>query len=242
MTSAGPAAGAGPSDLSPITSESMPLTKYEFGCCAGAFFEMSTADARRILPAHLQPLEVHHTRSILAVLAFQFTGSEVGAYDEVVLSVVVPPILEPGRPLPKAAFFPFMLATSTEASRNHAIERWKLPHYMKNVDFDFAEGDGRMKVTVSDDGAPILELTVTEHDFSPAMNPYHCFTVDASEKYKVNIEMGGPHSQHEEETGELVLHEHPMTAALTLSEVHTYPFREEWYHAGIQTFEALERL
>lgn len=220
----------------------MRLTKYEFGCCIGGFFEMSTADARRILPPHLQPLEVHHDRSILAVLAFRFTDSEVGPYDEIVLSVVTPPLIGPGKPLPRAAFFPFMLGTSTEASRSHAIERWKLPHYMKNLDFDFREAGHRMSVSVTDQGAPVLDLTVTNHEFGTAMFPYHCFTVDGDARYKVNIEMGGPHSQHEEEAGELILHEHPLTAALTLSEVHTWPFREEWYRAGVQTFEELERI
>ncbi len=218
----------------------MDLTTYEFRSCVGAFFEMATTDARRILPVHLQPLEVRHTRSILAVLAFQFTNSEVGPYDEVVLSVITPPRMEPGKPLPKAAFFPFMLATSTEAARLHAIERWRLPHYMKDVEFRFEETEGRMDVAVTDEGSPILQLTITDHSFRPAMNPYHCFSVDGDERFKVNIYMDGPHSQHEEETGELVLHEHPMTAALTLSEVHSYPFREEWYRAGVQTFEELE--
>jgi hypothetical protein len=59
---------------------------------------------------------------------------------------------------------------------------------------------------------------------------------------KVNIFMNAPHSQHEEETGELVLHEHPMTELLSLSEVSSYPFREEWYTAGVQTFEEVEEI
>jgi hypothetical protein len=166
----------------------------------------------------------------------------VGPYDEIVLSVVTPPILEPGKPLPRAAFYPFKLGTSTKAAREHAIERWKLPHYMKDVQLDFDESPGRVQVTVTDDGAPVLELTVTEHEFGTVSFPYHCFTVDGDDRYKVNIQMGGPHSQHEEETGSLVLHEHPLTADLTLSEVNGYPFREEWYRAGLQVFEDLERI
>jgi len=220
----------------------MSLTTYEFSCCIGAFFEMSTSDARRILPAHLQPLELHHDRSILALLAFRFTASEVGPYDEIVLSVVTPPQLEPGKPLPRAAFYPFMLGTSTQVSREHAIERWKLPHYMKDVQVDFDESPGRVTVTVTDDGAPVLEMSVTEHEFGNDNYSYHCFTVAGEDRYKVNIRMGGPHSQHEEEAGDLVLHEHPLTADLTLSEVNSYPFREEWYKAGVQIFEDLERL
>jgi hypothetical protein len=220
----------------------MVLTRYGFNNCVGAFFEMSTADARALLPAHLEPLEKQHTRSVLAVLAFQFTESEVGAYDELVLAVITPPRVEPGRPLPKAAFFPFMVATSTEASREHAIERWHLPHYMNDVDFRFDEADGQMTVRVSEQGNAVLALTVTEHAFERVVNPYHCFTVDGDSRFKVNIYMDGPHSEHDEESGELILHPHPITAGLTPEETSTYPFREEWYQAGVQTFEELEQV
>lgn len=220
----------------------MQLTRYEFKNCVGAMFEMSTADAREILPAHLHPLEVQHTRSVFAVLAFQFTDSEVGPYDEVVLSVVTPPRVEPGKPIPQAAFYPFMLATSTEAARMHAIERWNLPHFMKDLDFKFEEGDGEMRVGVFDEGAPVLELRVSDHDFVPVDYPYHCFMMDGVDRLKVNIFMKAPHSQHEEETGELILHDHPLTEALNREEVSPFPFREEWYRAGVQTFEEVERI
>jgi hypothetical protein len=203
---------------------------------------MSTDDARKILPSHLQPLEVQHTRSVFVVMAFQFSDSEVGAYDEVVLAVATPPRADPGKALPKAAFYPFMLATSTEAARNHAIERWHLPHFMKDVDLSFQSEDGRMTVGVFDEGSPILELTVSEHSFEPVVNPYHCFMMNGDDRLKVNIFMDAEHAEHEEETGTLVLHEHPMTAMLDRAEVSSYPFREEWYGPGVQTFEEVESI
>ncbi|MBT8336632.1 MAG: acetoacetate decarboxylase family protein [Gemmatimonadetes bacterium] len=220
----------------------MVITRYGFENCVGAFFEMATSDARAILPAHLEPLEAMHTRSVLAVLAFQFTESEVGEYDELVMAIITPPRVEPGKPLPKAAFYPFMVATSSEASREHAIERWHLPHYMADLDFDFAENDGKMKVTVSESDQPIVELTVSEHDFNPTVNPYHCFTIEGDDRFKVNIFMNAPHSEHDEEEGELILHPHSMTEMLTLDEVSSYPMREEWYRAGVQTFEEMETI
>jgi hypothetical protein len=218
----------------------MALTRYGFKNCVGAFFQMATSDARKLLPPHLEPMEAMHTRSVLAVLAFQFTESEVGEYDELVMAIITPPVVEPGKPLPKAAFYPFMVATSTGAARAHAIERWHLPHYMADVDFDFQQSDGTMKVVVSEEGQPIVELTVTEHEFRSVVNPYHCFTIEGDERFKVNIFMDAPHSEHDEERGELILHEHPMTAGLDLDEVSSYPMREEWYHAGVQTFEEME--
>ena len=58
-------------------------------------FEMPTSDARRILPEHLEPVEVRHQRSILAVNAFHFKESVAGPYAELMFSVIVPPV--PGR-------------------------------------------------------------------------------------------------------------------------------------------------
>jgi hypothetical protein len=221
----------------------MEYTHYGFRNCVGAFFEMPTSDARQLLPAHLQPMEMQHTRSILSVMAFQFTESMVGPYDELVMAVIVPPMVEPGKPLPKAAFYPFMVATSTEAARFHAIERWHLPHLMKDVEMDFAQGDGEMDVKVRDvDGAPILDLLVTQHEYRPSRNMYNAFTVDGDARYKANIYMEAPHSEHEEEAGSLALYEHPMTEGLTIPDIATYPFREQWYQAGIQTFEPLETI
>jgi hypothetical protein len=66
--------------------------------------------------------------------------------------------------------------------------------------------------------------------------------VDGDARFKVNIFMNAPHSEHEFERGALTLHDHPMNEALTIDEVHTWPFREEWYRAGVQTFEELEEL
>jgi len=215
-------------------------TYYAYSMCVGAYFEMPTSDARALIPEHLQPLEVRHERSILAITAFHFTESMVGEYHEIVLAVVVPPIVEPGKPLPKAAFFPFMVGTSSEASRQHAIERWHLPHYMKDLDIDFEVDGGEVLVTAQDAGKPVLELRVTDFEFEAAKNVYSCFTCDQSDRYKVNIFMEAPHTEHEEERGSLTLYEHPMTAGLTIDDVETYPFREEWYRAGMQTFERLE--
>ena len=215
-------------------------TYYGYDVCVGGYFEMPTADARKLLPDHLEPLEVQHERSILAITAFHFTESMVGEYDEVVLAVVVPPMVEPGKPLPKAAFFPFMVGTSTPESRTHAIERWKLPHYMKDVQVDFSREGDQVTVKMADEGQPVLELTVTEFsERREAGNTYMCFTTDPETRCKVNILMEAEHTEHEEETGSLTLYEHPMTEGLTLDEINTYPFREEWYGTGQQTFDPM---
>jgi len=220
----------------------MEYTYYGFRSCVGAFFEMPTSDARRILPPHLQPLELQHTRSIFAITVFEFTESMVGEYNEVVLAILVPPMVEAGKPLPKAAFYPFMVGTDSEASRLHAIERWHLPHYMKDLEIKFTGGEGSMSVNVRDGEDPVLDLVVTEWEYAPTKNLYNSFMIDGDARFKANIFMDAPHSEHEEERGSIKLYEHPMTAPLTISEVNTYPFREQWYQAGLQTFEPLETL
>ena len=222
----------------------MDYTYYGFQNCVGAFFEMPTSDARKLLPSHLEPLEMQHERSILALTCFEFTESEVGHYFEVVLAVIVPPMVEPGKPLPKAAFFPFCVGTSSEASRLHAIERWHLPHYMSDLDITMTESADAMEVTVRDGDTPVLDFTVTKHEYAPTKNLYNAFTVEAGAdgKFKANIYMEAPHSEHEEENGSLTLYEHAMTEGLTIDDVNTYPFREQWYQAGMQTFEPLLEL
>ena len=217
-------------------------TFYGFRHCVGAFFEMPTADARKLLPRHLEPLEMQHDRSILALTAFEFHESEVGEYEEIVLAVIVPPMVEPGKAFPKSAFYPFVVGTSTEASRLHAIDRWHLPHYMSDLEIGFSETDEGMEVKVLDDTRPVLDLLVTRRTYEPSKNLYNAFMVEGEDRYKANIYMEAPHSEHEEERGSLTLYAHPMTEGLTLDEVDTYPFREQWYQEGLQTFEPLESL
>jgi hypothetical protein len=159
-----------------------------------------------------------------------------------VMAIIVPPMVEPDRPLPKAAFYPFMVATSTEAARLHAIDRWHLPHLMKDVTMDFDEDGDTMDVRVRDEDGPILDLMVTQHEYRPSKNMYSAFTVDGDARFKANIYMEGPHSEHEEENGSLTLYRHAMTEGLTIDDIATYPFREQWYQAGLQTFEPLESI
>ena len=220
----------------------MGMTRYHFSSAIGAFFQMATPDAREILPQHLQPLEVQHGRSILAVNAFRFTESMVGAYDEVVLSVIVPPMIEQGRPFPSAAFFPFAIGVSTRAAREPGIARWHLPHYKKDLDVQLIESEDELIVHVRDDGRSVLDLSVTNFHPEPDRLLFHCFMMEGERRFKVNLFVEGAHSEHEEAAGSLVLHNHPMTEQLTLGEVEGYPFREQWFHGGTQTFEEVERI
>jgi hypothetical protein len=218
----------------------MPLTKYHFANAVSAFFEMPRDNARELLPSHLLPLEVRHGQSVLQVTAFDFTDSLAGPYKEIYLAVIVPPLVRHGGAMPKSALFPFMLATTTKAARDHAIERWHLPHYMKDVSIDFEHTGKRVTVKVRDEGGPVLDLAISEHAWTKADDLYQSFMIKDAERFKVDVRMAGRFTQHEEESGELTMHDHPVCSRIRVDEIASYPFREIWMKDGVQTFQELE--
>ncbi len=218
------------------------LTRYGYSQVIGGFFEFPTENARRILPSHIEPVELHHGTSIFAMNVFDFTESMVGPYKEAVMAVIVAPLVKPGERLPKSAFYPYLVATTPKAAREHAIERWHLPHWMSDVEIDFEPGPGRATARVRADGAPVADLTITEHSWSPVSHLYHSFMRDNDQTYLAHITMEGSQSEHEDEKGLIKLYDHPFNQSLQISEVYETPFRELWMREGMQTFEPLVEL
>jgi hypothetical protein len=221
-------------------------TIYGYRDAISGFFEFPTENAREILPAHLEPVELHHGTSIFSMTAFDFNESMVGEYGEIVMSVIVSPLVKPGERLPKSAFYPYLVATTTKASRDHAIERWRLPHYMEDLRVEFDRDPKKMVARVTDGaGAKIAEMTTTAHSFAPVNHLYQAFTCDldgGTGKYLANIVMEGEQSEHEEEAGSIVLHDHAFNRALSIDDVYPTPFRELWMRNGRQTFDPLKTL
>jgi hypothetical protein len=218
------------------------LTRYGYREVIGGFFEFPTENARRILPAHIEPAELHHGTSIFAMNVFDFTESMVGPYKEAVMAVIVAPLVKPGERLPKSAFYPYLVATTTRAAREHAIERWHLPHWMGDVEIDLEPGPGRLTARVRADGAPVADMTITEHSWSPVSHLYQSFMREGDQTYLAHITMEGRQSEHEDEKGALKLYDHPFNQPLVISEVYETPFRELWMSNGMQTFEPLVEL
>jgi Acetoacetate decarboxylase (ADC) len=217
----------------------MSLTRYGYRNAIHGFFEFPTDNARRILPPGIEPVELHHSSSILSVTAFDFTESEVGSYGELVMSILVPPLVKNGEKLPKGAFYPYLVATTTKAAREHAIERWHLPHWMEDIGMAFVPGEHRLTARVTVEGAPVAELTITDHSWSPVAHLYQSFMKDSSGTYLAKILMEGGQSEHEEEIGQLRLFDHPFHGPLSIPDVSELPFRELWMRDGLQTFEPL---
>ena len=217
----------------------MSLVRYGYKNAISGFFEFPTDNARRILPGHLEPVEVHHGTSIFAMTAFDFTESMVGPYGEVVMAVIVSPTVKPGERLPKSAFYPYLVATTTKAARDHAIERWHLPHWMEDVKVQFQQDKSRLVAGISAGDDPVAELTVTDHSWNPVSHLYQSFMKDGQGAFQANIVMEGSQSEHEEELGKVVLYEHPFNKDLVISEVYDVPFRELWMKDGRQIFDPL---
>jgi acetoacetate decarboxylase len=218
------------------------FVQYHFRDAIGGFFEFPTENARAILPSDLQPIEPHHGSSVLSVMAFDFHDSPVGEYGELILSILVSPRIEAGQPWPRSAFWPFRLGTTTTESREHAIERWHLPHYMQDISIAWERGDGHITINATDRGEPIVDMTVTEHEWSKVSHPYQAFMNDDEGAYSSTIEMAGQFSENEEERGGIVIHSQAMTNLLTDWEVDVTPFRELWMRNGLQTFHPLQQL
>lgn len=220
----------------------MPLTRYRFRHAVGAFLEVPRELAIRCLQGRHEPLEANHGIGVLAVTAFDFIDSEVGAYQELVLSILTPPRISPDGAWPRSAFFPFMVGTNSEASRLHAIERWRLPHYINDIDVAFEASADRIRVRAREGVRSIVDLDVSGGAWRHTHQPYQVFSASETQLYKVDVQMEGRSTEHEEETGRVLFHDHPMCACLVGADVTSRPFRELWQRNGVQSFEALKVL
>ena len=220
----------------------MPIDKQYFSTGVSAFFEMATSDAERILPPHLQPIEVRPQRSILNVTAFHFRESEVGPYAELTFSVVVPPVVGSWIRHAKAGFYPFVAATTSEESRRHRSRRFRIPHYEEDIEASFIEKAGELRVRACANELPIVDFTVTQHLWRSTTHLLHGFMMDGTQRLKADIQISGRYTVHELERGKILLSKHPMTEMLTLEEVSPYPFREHWLKEGTEVFHPLETL
>jgi hypothetical protein len=218
------------------------LTRYGYRNAISGFFEFPSENARRILPKGMEPVEIHHGTSVLSVTVFDFDESEVGAYGEVVYAVLVPPYVRENGRLAKGAFFPWQVATTTEVAREHAIQRWHLPHWMDDVEVGLEGGVGKLPAGGRAEGSLAVELTITDHSWTPVSQLFQSFQQDEGGRYLANIVFEGEQSEHEEETGRITLHDHSFNKDVVIADVYEEPFREMWMRSGVQLFDPLVRL
>lgn len=223
-------------------NRAMVADKSYFSTGISAFFEMATADAVRLLPPHLQPIEINPQRSILNVSIFHFQRSEVGPYAELMFSVVVPPVADEWGKHPKGGFFPILAATSSVRSREHRKQLLRIPHYEENIDAQFIERPERLRVRIRAGGKPVVALSVTPHVWLSTTHLLHAFMMDGSRRLKADFQVSGRYTVHEQERGSMTIHRHPMTDRLNLGELSRQPFREHWLKEGCELFHPVESL
>lgn len=218
------------------------MSKAYFSTGVSALFEMATADAVRVLPPHLPPVEVRPQRSVLNVTAFHFRDTRVGPYAELVFSVVVPPMVTGWSHHPKAGFFPFIAATSSPESQLLLRDELRLPTHPGLINARFVERDDQVRIQVWSDEGPVVDVVVTRHEWHTSTHLLHSFMVDGEDRYKADVQISGSYTMHEQERGSLTLYPHPITRDLTLEEVSGSPFREHWLKEGYELFHPLEVL
>jgi hypothetical protein len=217
------------------------MNLYEFRSALGGFFHANAKRAAAALPDGLRPLESHPGLAVLAVTVFDFHACEVGPYQELVASILVSPWAPRGEPLPHAAVFPLLLATSTDAAREHAAERQRLPKLDRCMTFEFERSSGECVAVVRDERHTLLRLRVTGTNLVDSRRTYQCFTADAENLYRAVIDFEGPMSEHEDEHGELEIGDHPLAASLAQLLDDPIPFREQCMDAGEERYGELVR-
>ncbi|HVP13990.1 MAG TPA: acetoacetate decarboxylase family protein, partial [Terriglobales bacterium] len=182
--------------------------EYRFREAVMGFFEFPTANAARLIPRGLQPVEPRHGLGVLGVTAFDFEASEVGPYREAVLSVLVSPRVLPGEVMPRSAMYPFMVGTTTAAARRHGREVWLLPHFPDDLEVDIECREGGTTVRAAQAGAPIFSLAIVAPrgvPWEPAEHRYQTFSQDDGNLFLSTLFLRGSLMESEEERGALEL-------------------------------------
>jgi hypothetical protein len=219
------------------------LAQYRFAEVLGGFFEFPTDNARRLLPPHLEPIELHHGSSVLSMSVFDVVESPVGPHRSVALSVLVVPLLkDAGDTMPNSAFYPFLSGSTSAAGRQLAIEHLHIPHWTEDVAIEITRRGREVRAAVTSGGDAIADLAVSEHSWDPVTHLYQCFVKDATGAYMTNIHATGTLSEHEEESGKLELHDHPFHTGLSIADVYDVPLRQTILRDGVQSFEPLTQL
>jgi hypothetical protein len=220
------------------------MMEYRFSNILSGYFEFPTENARRLLPGHLEPVELHHGSSVLSIGVFDVVESPVGPYRAVSLSVlVVPQIKGTGdETMPNSAFYPFLSGTNRPEPRQLAVEHLHLPHWADDLQIDIERDTRTARSKVRAGEEIVLEMAIGEYDWAPVTHLYQCFSKDGSGAYLAAIRADGAFSDHQEETGSLRLYDHPFNAGLDIADVYEVPLRETWLRDGTQAFESIVQL
>jgi len=212
------------------------MNRYIFRAAIGAYFHVDTNIVRSWLPNGLVPLEARPGHSVFALTSFDFIDSEVGPYAEVVLSVLVPPFASRNGDLPHAATFPIVLLTTTAASAAHNGERWYLPGFERPMKIELLQAEDRRILRVSDEGKPLLTLSVKRNGAAPTSRLFQVFTTNKGVLHRANVRFIGDLDEHQDETGHLELFPHAVTDRLSNALLDDLPIVEQSMDSGEEQY------
>lgn len=191
---------------------------------AGVFHVDGAAVAERV-GAPLHPIEPRPGTALLMVSAFDFNDCEVGRHAELILSIIVPPFVEPGAAMPEYAVFPLVVATTTEPARVESRARL-LPTDAREWDIRL-ERDGSLHRLLARQGErEVLQLDIEAEPVDLHYEWYQCFTRTAAGLHMGRVEVEGRIGEHERETGRLRLGPHPLARKLARWLDDPIPIRE----------------
>jgi hypothetical protein len=220
----------------------MSLASFRYSRGLTGTFELPTEAARRLLHPSLEPAEVHHGTAVLVVSVFDFVDSPFGPYGELMLAVVVAPFVRPGQAMPQAALYPYALGTTSALIRQMVLPQWPLPYWQEDLVCDFSIGDGQRKVTVAAGDAPLLDMTLYEHEWEEQAQLHQVFAIGPSGGSAALVTTRGRYSDHEDGRGELRLHPHPIHKGLDVAAIDGPPLREACLADGVRTIDSLVSL
>lgn len=222
----------------------MSVVQYFISDGINCLFELPLETATTLLPKGLQPIESNHGVGLLGITLFNFTESPVGPYQELVFSIYIVPRTGLTGPHPHAAVYPLVVASSSEAARQHAIDLWHLPHFMEDIHLEFIQHADTKSITgkvMCSQQEPIVELTISQGaPWKPIQQFYQSFQNDSSGSYIGILDMKGSLSEHEENTGTLNLHSgHHFFSTMDFATLDPLPYREMWMKDGVESYHQL---
>jgi hypothetical protein len=214
----------------------MSLAVFRYSQGVAGIFELPIEAARRLVPAPVEPIEVHHGVAALLISANEYVESPFGPFSELIVSILAAPLIRPGDAVPNAAFFPVTMATSTAAARVEAVPGLRFPYWSEDVRLVFGKEGTRHTVSAAADGATLLEMSVNEYEWEELTQRYQLFAVEAGAGgCRVSFVMQGQQSDSEEGEGELKLSGHPFFRGLDVADVEPLPARETCLRDGTRT-------
>jgi hypothetical protein len=130
-----------------------------------AVFTASTAKIRRFLPhPSMHPIELYPGRSLVAFTAFEYRRTDLDAYNELGISILIgygkrPRGLLSLLSLLRSRTFPafvWKLPVTTEVARKAGVELYGYPKFL--ADIEFGRRESHIECTLSESGSEILRL------------------------------------------------------------------------------------